>query len=217
MLDKNGFDLWSDEYDKTVGVSDSDNTYPFAGYKEVLDRIFKTVTSTPNAVILDIGFGTGVLSAKLYALGYEIWGQDFSQNMLDKAKSKMPDAHLYLGDFANGLDSEILHNKYDYIVATYSLHHLKDEGKIKLINLLLTLLKPEGKILIGDVAFETTEKQNACRINAGDEWDDEEYYTVFDNVKSSFDNVEFQEISHCAGLITVCGQPVDKRRKKLLR
>ena len=118
MLDNNGFDLWSDEYDKTVGVSDSDNTYPFAGYKEVLDRIFKTVTSTPNAVILDIGLGTGVLSAKLYALGYEIWGQDFSQNMLDKAKSKMPDAHLYLGDFANGLDSEILHNKYDYIVAT---------------------------------------------------------------------------------------------------
>lgn len=35
MLDNKGFDLWADGYDKTVGVSDEGNTYPFAGYKDV--------------------------------------------------------------------------------------------------------------------------------------------------------------------------------------
>ena len=36
MLDNKGFDLWADGYDKTVGVSDEENAYPFAGYKDVL-------------------------------------------------------------------------------------------------------------------------------------------------------------------------------------
>ena len=43
MLDKQGFDLWADGYDEAVGLSDEDNTYPFAGYKEVLGKIFRTV------------------------------------------------------------------------------------------------------------------------------------------------------------------------------
>ena len=37
MLDNKGFDLWADGYDKAVGLSDENHTYPFAGYKEVLD------------------------------------------------------------------------------------------------------------------------------------------------------------------------------------
>jgi len=31
MLDNKGFDLWADGYDKSVGVSDEGNAYPFAG------------------------------------------------------------------------------------------------------------------------------------------------------------------------------------------
>ena len=37
MLNHKGFDLWADGYDKSVGLSDEANTYPFAGYKKVLD------------------------------------------------------------------------------------------------------------------------------------------------------------------------------------
>lgn len=40
MLDNKGFDLWADGYDKSVGVSDEDGTYPFAGYKDILNEIF---------------------------------------------------------------------------------------------------------------------------------------------------------------------------------
>ena len=37
------------------------------------------------------------------------------------AKEKMPDATLYFKDFSEGLDEELLANKYDAIFATYSL------------------------------------------------------------------------------------------------
>ena len=69
MLDNKGFDLWADGYDKTVGVSDEENTYPFAGYKDVLGTIYKTIMKKANAVVLDIGFGTGTLTTKLYENG----------------------------------------------------------------------------------------------------------------------------------------------------
>lgn len=45
MLDKKGFDLWADGYDKAVGISEEANTYPFAGYKEVLGGIFQEILS----------------------------------------------------------------------------------------------------------------------------------------------------------------------------
>ena len=80
MLNNKGFDLWADGYDKSVGISDEANTYPFAGYKKVLALIFQTVMQTPNATVLDIGFGTAVLTAKLYEQGCTIYGQDFQND-----------------------------------------------------------------------------------------------------------------------------------------
>ena len=48
--DKKEFDLWANDYDKTVGISDEKNTYPFAGYKKVLGFIFQTIMKTENAI-----------------------------------------------------------------------------------------------------------------------------------------------------------------------
>ena len=100
MLNNKGFDLWADGYDKTVGVSDEENSYPFAGYREILGRIFKTIMEKPKAVVLDIGFGTGTLTTKLYENGCTVYGQDFSARMIELASEKMPEAHLYQADFS---------------------------------------------------------------------------------------------------------------------
>ena len=82
MLNSKGFDLWADGYDKSVGVSEEENTYPFAGYKKVLGKIYKTVMEKEHPVVLDIGFGTGTLTQKLYEKGCIVYGQDFSQKMV---------------------------------------------------------------------------------------------------------------------------------------
>ena len=100
MLDRNGFDLWADGYDKSVGLSDEEGTYPFAGYREILNEIYNRVLAEPGRAVLDIGFGTGTLTAKLYQQGCEFWGQDFSARMIELAREKMPDAKLYQGDFS---------------------------------------------------------------------------------------------------------------------
>ena len=202
-MDKRGFDLWADAYDKAVGVSDEENTYPFAGYKEVLGRIFQTVMEKQYAAVLDIGFGTGALTAKLYEHGCDIYGQDFSPRMIELAKRKMPEAHLYPGDFTHGLAEPLQRQTYDFIVATYALHHLTDEQKPAFLRALQGRLKKGGRILIGDVAFANRKELNQCREAAGEKWDDEEFYFVADELKSAFPNLSFEPVSFCAGILTL--------------
>ncbi len=203
MLNSKGFDLWADGYDKSVGLSDENGTYPFAGYRAILNEIYNRILSQSMKTVLDIGFGTGTLTTKLYEQGCRIFGQDFSAKMIALAKAKMPDAKLYQGDFSRGLVDDLKQNKYDAIVATYSLHHLTDEEKIRFIGDLLPLLNEGGSIYIGDVAFETRFDLEQCRAQAGEEWDEDEIYFVSDEIKASFPKMKFEPFSHCAGLLSL--------------
>lgn len=203
MLNNKGFDLWADGYDKAVGLSDEENSYPFAGYKEILARIYETILKKGKSTVLDIGFGTGTLTKRLYEQGCEIWGQDFSSRMIELASAKMPNAHLFQGDFSQGLVEPLLNNTYDFIIATYSLHHLTDDNKIALIQSMTDLLKEDGVILIGDVAFANRADLVQCRREVGDEWDDDEIYFVFDEMQKLLPNLKFQQISYCAGILSL--------------
>ncbi|NBI08356.1 class I SAM-dependent methyltransferase [Senegalia massiliensis] len=203
MLDNEGFDLWADGYDKSVELSEDNDEYPFAGYKVVLNSIYNIVHSKEKAKILDIGFGTGILTKKLYDDGYEIYGIDFSEKMIEIAKEKMPSSKLYKHDITQGLPEVFKNIKFDYIISTYAMHHLKDDEKVKFINELKKYLSNNGKIIIGDVAFKTRELLERCRTKFLDYWDDEEVYFVLDEIKELFPNnkISFTKISYCAGII----------------
>ncbi|MGN1368762.1 MAG: class I SAM-dependent DNA methyltransferase [Aristaeellaceae bacterium] len=201
MLDNKGFDLWADGYDKSVGVSDEDGTYPFAGYKTIMNEIFNRVLNASAKTVLDIGFGTGTLTSKLYEHGCTIYGQDFSEKMIELAQEKMTNAKLFHGDFAKGLAEPLTQQKYDAIIATYSLHHLTDVQKISLINDLFLLLNEGGNLYIGDVAFATRASLEKCRDDAGNDWDDEEIYFVFEELQKDIPQMKFEQLSCCAGLL----------------
>ena len=203
MLDEKGFDLWADGYAKSVGASDEEGSYPFAGYKQILNEIYNRVLAQKGKTVLDVGLGTGILTRKLYERGCQIWGQDFSERMIELAGEKMPGAKLYQGDFSEGLAEELKRNRYDAIIATYSLHHLTDGQKVGLLKTFLSLLKEDGCIYIGDVAFETRPELENQRSLAGDEWDEEEIYFVADELREVFPKVKFQQFSFCAGLLTL--------------
>src|SRR5574344_2281260 len=158
MLDSKGFDLWANGYDQSVNLSEETNTYPFAGYKNVLNTIYNQIKQSKATNILDIGFGTAVLSKKLYDEGYKIFGIDFSEKMIRIAKEKMPNAQLIQYDFSNGLPAELEEKKFDFIVCTYAIHHLDDNAKLQFIYNLLKILTDNGVIFIGDVAFATNKQ-----------------------------------------------------------
>ena len=92
MLSSQGFDLSADGYDQSVGLTDEEGGYPFAGYKELLNRIYQRVLTRKSPRVLDIGFGTGTLAARLYQQGCE----DF------RAGFFCPDAGSGFGQNAKG-------------------------------------------------------------------------------------------------------------------
>ena len=203
MLNNTGFDLWADGYDRDVGLSDEENSYPFAGYKAVLGRIYETVLRRDRPSVLDLGFGTGVLAARLYEQGCEIYGQDFSARMLELARARMPGARLYQGDFARGLVAPLTARRYDFVVATYALHHLTDAEKPDFIRQVLGLLREDGQLLVGDVAFATRADLERCRADAGADWDVEEYYFVAERMRRFFPQITFRAVSECGAILTL--------------
>lgn len=203
MLSNEGFDLWADDYDECVDISDNNESYPFAGYKLILNEIYNRILNASYKNILDIGFGTGTLISKLYQQGCNIYGQDFSERMIGIAQKKMPEAKLFNGNISNGLVEPLLEHKYDVIIATYSLHHITDSDKVTFLKRLLKQLNENAVIYIGDVAFETRLEHDKCMKKFEDEWDKDEFYFVVDEMKAYFPDMKFEKISECAGIITL--------------
>ena len=61
----------------------------------------------------------------------------------------------------------------------------------------------ECELRIGDVAFETRAALQKCMEETGDEWDDDEIYFVYDELRAHFPSIQFKQMSDCAGLFTL--------------
>jgi len=86
------------------------------------------------------------------------------------------------------------------------LHHLTDDEKVSFILSALKHLNEKGKLIIGDVSFQHQSDLVHCQTTVGDEWDDEEYYFVFDELEATLKNhccLVYYQISHCAGIMEI--------------
>ncbi|QNK41160.1 class I SAM-dependent methyltransferase [Caproicibacter fermentans] len=208
MLTQEGFDRWVPDYDKTVSRNEKENAYPFAGYQNVLTEIYHRIQSGGGSAVLDLGFGTASLTSRLYSDGYEIFGMDFSKDMLCLARKKMPKAVLAQGDFTEGLPQELDQRKYDFILGTYSFHHVPVNRRVSFFTGLADRLTEKGQIIIGDVAFRTAEKYETCHRKFADIWDEDEYYFTAQEFTRQMSDLRltcaFQPVSFCAGVLTLC-------------
>jgi len=206
MLDEKGFDLWANGYDQSVKLGEISKRYPFVAYREVLNEVYRLIKQTNSkGNILDIGFGTGILTKKLYDDGYLITGIDFSKKMIEIAEKKMPDAKLFQSDFLDGLPPEIMGMNFDFIISTYAIHHLDDKQKIMILKQMLNTLTANGRIIFGDVMTETVRDMAKLKKKDYDIWDEDEYYLVAENVQIWFPEctVEFMAKSYCSGVLVI--------------
>lgn len=205
MLNKAGFDKWSKDYDNDVKKSYLNKEYPFDGYFDVFDIILNQIKS--NSKILDVGFGTGVLTKKIYDLDCDVYGIDFSEEMVLISKEKMPNATFYQLDFNDSMPEVLKSQRFDYIISTYALHHLDNDKKIEFISELSEMLNKDGKIIIGDVGFNNQQEHDLCKDTVGEGWDSDEIYMIADDLLLKLQTkgfkVEYNQISSCAGILTI--------------
>ncbi len=169
------FDHWADNYDADVG---DETGFPFAGYEAVLERVLQWTAAAPGMDVLELGPGTGNLTARLAASGAAVWALDFSAEMLARARAKAPaatfaQAHL-LGDYPPEF-----HRRYHRVVATYVFHEFPDEAKLALLRRLAAeYLQPGGLVVIGDIGFPDAAARERGRAAAGAAWDEEHYWVM---------------------------------------
>jgi len=199
------FDAWAAEYDYYIG--EGKDSFPFLGYDSILDRIVELANPNSNQKILDVGIGTGNLAQRFIKYNCDIWGIDFSKRMLDEAAKKLPSVRLLQVDIQSEWPSE-LRLSFDRIVSAYTLHHLKVEEKVDIIQRMAKdLLEPSGRIIIGDVSFLTIDNRNAARMKLGRIWDDDEYYWAADEIRDllieqNFD-VAYEQVSEYGGIYNI--------------
>lgn len=197
----NDFNEWSKYYDQNVQEAYKKNQYPFAKYYDILAYIYKIIP--PNSKILDLGLGTGVLSKKLYDKKCLIYGEDFSSEMIKIAKGKMPKSKLFVHDFSKGIDKKLKREKFDYIILTYSIHHIRNDQKVQFIKSLYENLNDGGKIIIGDVIFETYSKMHKFKKANIDIWDNNEEYIIVDEIRKSFKDLIFINFSSSSAILII--------------
>jgi len=205
MLNEKGFNDWSGNYDDSILNSTG---YPFEGYYQLFGTIEKKVQSKPHPKVLDLGIGTGTLSLQLQKNGADITGVDFSEKMLELSKEKLGDVQLYHQDLTEGLPVALYDQSFDYIVSTYAFHHIPTVLKKMYVKHLVSYLKPEGQLIIGDIGFRTRKDYLRCETENEGHWDTDEadYYFVYEEFKMYLEgnfNVEYTQFSSCGGLLVI--------------
>jgi putative AdoMet-dependent methyltransferase len=166
------FDDWAERYDASVAARKADGLW--ARYDDVLDLVVERAGVACGSRVLDIGCGTGQLTARCAALGAQALGLDPSLSMVERARAK---PELAGASFAVVSDPFLCipcgDAELDCVVSTYAFHHVPYERHGEALAEMLRVLAPAGTVALGDVMFrDPAEHEAAMRefLFLDDEW-----------------------------------------------
>jgi tRNA (cmo5U34)-methyltransferase len=144
---KKAFDAIATEYDsqREFVIPELQQFYSVA--------VWAAEPSEPEPAILDIGAGTGLLSALLLQKfpGAEMTLLDISENMLEIARQRFAYSKNItdiMSDYSQGIPP----GPYDLVCSALSIHHLTPEDKQSLFRKIFSVLKPGGLFVNADQA-----------------------------------------------------------------
>ena len=149
---KNAFDNIAAEYDsqRQYVIPEMDEYYGAA--------VWAAESPEQSPAILDIGAGTGLLSALMLQKfpGATLTLMDISENMLAVARQRFS-GRKNIRYMANDYSKAELDGPYDIVCSALSIHHLAPEDKHSLFGKIFSALKPGGMFINADQADgETT-------------------------------------------------------------
>lgn len=144
------FGDWANEYDATLGK--------VRRHHQLLNLAVRCSGVRRGDRVLDVGCGTGLLSLKfLKRAACHVTAVDSSPDMLRLFRGKIDALGLHsrvtcLRQDAAGL--RFPRDAFDVVAATVALHHVED--KLPMLRRTRAILKPGGRLVIGEVDCDTS-------------------------------------------------------------
>jgi ubiquinone/menaquinone biosynthesis C-methylase UbiE len=132
---------------------------------EMRDDAIARAQLAPDAVVADIGTGTGFVIAGLLGKVARIDGYDESNSMLDVARQKFVERAEVQLFSAESESIPAPDATYDAVFANMYLHHVPDPAAA--IGEMTRVLKPSGKLIITDL---DTHNEAWMRAEMADRW-----------------------------------------------
>ena len=173
---------------------DYNNSSDFIFIESMYDVILDEIQKLDGGKVLDVGCGNANLFKFLSEDNYELFGVDFSENMIDEAKNNCGMKASFSVADAEKLPFDS--DTFDIVVCNASFHHYTNPDIVLME--MNRVLKDGGRLLIGDPYIP-----NAVRpiINVLTKFSSEGDYHFYGEkemkklfVKNSFTPVSFQRI-----------------------
>jgi ubiquinone/menaquinone biosynthesis C-methylase UbiE len=126
-----------------------------AGFRAVRDRILELAEPRPGDTVVDLGAGTGLLTLVFAERVERVWAIDSSSAMVDYVRVKARSAGLHNVEpvLASAVSIPLVDGIADLVVSNYCLHELRHADKRRALEEARRVLKPGGRLVIGDMMF----------------------------------------------------------------
>lgn len=177
---------WLDKYDERMRGLER------LRYDETLSEVVRISGAEEGDWVLDIGTGTGNLAVEFLTKGCQVIGLDPSVKLLRMAEKKIEEwgKRFEIRVCENPfLEIPFFDDTFDIVASTYSIHHLADNAKRLAIAEMKRVMRPDGKIVIGDVMFQ--DESDKARALAEYKDMEDEYQSILDTLLSMFSDEDF--------------------------
>jgi ubiquinone/menaquinone biosynthesis C-methylase UbiE len=122
---------------------------PAGGSQRLRQKLVDTLEVQAGQRALDLGCGTGQVTARLLAAGAEVVAVDALAEMLAAARRRAPGATLVEGDV---VEADV-GGGFDRVVLSFVLHNFDAAGRVRLLRRAAAALAPNGRIGVLDWAL----------------------------------------------------------------
>ena len=145
--------MTSKNWDARVGDAELIARRP--GFRDLRDRIVELAEPRAGDTVVDVGSGTGLLSLAFAQCTARVWAIDSSPAMNEylRVKAASADLHNIETVLASAVSLPLVDGVADLVVSNYCLHELRRADKYRALAEARRVLKPGGRVVIGDMMF----------------------------------------------------------------
>jgi ubiquinone/menaquinone biosynthesis C-methylase UbiE len=121
---------------------------PFGGEHRLRERVIDLVDVAEGVHVLELGCGTGAMTARLVARGARVTGLDLSPDMLVRARRRAPHATLLHDDITTYRPS----TKVDRVLLSFVVHELPPAVLAGALETARAALTKDGHVVVVDFA-----------------------------------------------------------------